>query len=120
VRRDVFLELGGFDEERYPHPSVEDIELGGRLDLRGERVLLEPSIQGKHLKKWTLTTMVRTDLLRRGVPWLRLILEGRARATALNLGWRHRVSTVASFALVVGLVRRRLGIIGASLALLLA
>ena len=32
IRRDVFLELGGFDPERYHRPAIEDIELGYRLN----------------------------------------------------------------------------------------
>ena len=120
IRREVFLDLGGFDEERFPRPSVEDIELGMRLHERGHRALLDPAIQGKHLKTWTLLNMTKTDLLQRGVPWLRLILERRSQSTALNLGWRHRVGTAASLLLVVGLVRRRFWVSGGALALLVA
>jgi Glycosyl transferase family 2 len=120
VRRDVFLEVGGFDETRFRLPSVEDIELGMRLHDSGRRVVLDPAIQGKHLKVWTFATMIRTDLLQRGVPWLRLVLEKTPRATALNLGWSHRVGTGASVLLVVALLRRKLWLVGASLALLLA
>ena len=29
VRRSAFETAGGFDAERYPEPSIEDIELGG-------------------------------------------------------------------------------------------
>ena len=35
IRRATFLELGGFDEKRFPHPSIEDIELGYRVGCRG-------------------------------------------------------------------------------------
>jgi hypothetical protein len=106
VRRDAFLRAGGFDERRFPHPSIEDIELGARLHRDGERLVLDPSIQGKHLKRWTLSGMVETDLRRRGVPWLRLMLEDGAPSTILNLGWRHRVSTGASLALLAAVPLR--------------
>jgi GT2 family glycosyltransferase len=119
IRRDVFLELGGFDEKRFPHPSVEDIELGMRLHVRGQRVILDPAIQGKHLKAWTFAGMIKTDLLRRGVPWLRLVLERRSGATALNLGWSHRVGTGASLLLLVGLARRKARLVGGTLAFLI-
>jgi GT2 family glycosyltransferase len=108
VRRDAFLALGGFDEQRYPLPSVEDIELGMRLHADGRRILLDPHLQGKHLKEWALSDLVRTDVFRRGVPWLRLVLERRAGSGALNLGWRHRLSAAAALLLVVALVRRDL------------
>jgi GT2 family glycosyltransferase len=103
VRRDAFLDLDGFDETR---AWIRDIELGMRLRRNGGLIVLDPTIQGKHLKRWTLSSMVETDLFRRGVPWLRLILEGRADPATLNLTWRHRVGTGASVALLVGLVRR--------------
>jgi GT2 family glycosyltransferase len=119
VRRDAFEAVGGFDEQRYPHPSVEDIELGMRLHASGARIVLEPSIQGKHLKRWTLLNMTETDLLRRGVPWLRLVIERRSRSSSLNLGQRHLVASGASVLLVLSLRRRNLRAAAALLTLLL-
>lgn len=115
IRRDAFLAVGGFDERRYPTPSIEDIDLGSRLHEAGFRIVLEPAIQGTHLKRWTLASMVKTDLLQRGVPWVELLLSGRGDRNALNLGWRHRVSALASIALVGSVVTRRAGAAGASL-----
>jgi GT2 family glycosyltransferase len=120
VRRELFIRAGGFDEARFHEPSVEDIELGMRLHAAGARLLLDPSIQGKHLKRWTLRRMLATDLSRRGVPWLRLILERRSATTALNLAWPQRVGAIASLILVGASVRRNRGLAAASLALLLA
>jgi GT2 family glycosyltransferase len=118
IRRDVFLTLGGFDEQRFPKPSVEDIELGMRLHAQGGRIVLDPAIQGKHLKSWTLANMAKTDLLRRGVPWLRLVIENHSGSTALNLGWRHRIGTGASLLLLVGLIRRNALLVGSTMTLL--
>ena len=95
VRRDRFLSIAGFDHLRFPRPSIEDIELGVRLATAGERIELDPSIQGKHLKRWTLIEMIRTDILRRGAPWIALLLATRSHSTALNLGWRHRLSALS-------------------------
>jgi glycosyltransferase involved in cell wall biosynthesis len=119
VRREAFLALGGFDEERFSKPSVEDIEFGMRLHADGGRILLDAAIQGKHLKRWTLATMTQTDLLRRGVPWLRLVLEERRGSTALNLGWSHRAGTGISLLLLLGLIRRNPWLIGSTLTLLI-
>lgn len=103
VRRGDFEAVGGFDAARFPEPSVEDIELGMRLRERGARLVLDPSVRGRHLKRWSVAGMVRTDLWRRGVPWTRLLLARRDRGGALNLGARHRASALAALAVALGL-----------------
>jgi glycosyltransferase involved in cell wall biosynthesis len=120
IRRADFLALEGFDEERFPDASIEDIDLGMRLAGDGKRIVLDPSIQGKHLKRWTLASMIRTDLGRRGIPWVRLLLNNRASTDALNLGLRHRASAAASVALVAGLVGRKPFVAGGAATALLA
>jgi GT2 family glycosyltransferase len=107
VRKSAFEAVGGFDAARYPEPSVEDIELGMRLAASGRRIRLDPAIQGTHLKGWTTASMLRTDFARRGVPWVELLLERRGSASALNLGWRHRLSAVAAVSGAVALVAGR-------------
>lgn len=92
VRVDVFRSVGGFDAERFQTPSVEDIDLGMRLAADGHRITLNPRVQGKHLKRWTLLSMVQTDLFSRGIPWTGLLMRRRSTSGALNLGWRHRLS----------------------------
>jgi hypothetical protein len=118
VRRDAFLASGGFDEQRFPRPSIEDIELGMRLASNGSRIVLDPEIQGKHLKRWTLGGMARTDLLSRGAPWVRLLLERGSSSTALNLSWRNRLSAVASVTLAAGVGLRSPRLAGGSLGLI--
>ncbi len=115
VRRDAFASVGGFDAGRYPRPSIEDIELGGRLVTRG-RILLDPAIQGTHLKEWTLGSMVVTDFARRGVPWVELMLERAELPTTLNLGIRERASAVAAVGAAAALALRRPGLVAAALA----
>lgn len=106
VRREDFDAVGGFDGERYPHPSIEDIELGGRLAERG-RIVLDPELQGTHLKQWTFASMVRTDFSRRGIPWIELLSTKREFPATLNLGMRERASVVAALMVAWGIVRRR-------------
>jgi GT2 family glycosyltransferase len=101
VRRDAFLAVGGLDAERYPHPSIEDIELGHRLVAAGGRLVLDPTVQGTHLKRWTLRSMVHTDFARRAVPWVALQVRSRRLSSTLNMGWAHRCSAVACVALVL-------------------
>lgn len=119
VRRDAFLAVGGFDAQRFPLPSIEDIDLGTRLVAAGARIRLDPAIQGTHLKAWTLRTMVTADFARRGVPWVRLMLRSGRGSTALNLGWRHRLSAALSAAGGAALLARRPGTAAVALAALL-
>jgi hypothetical protein len=104
IRRSVFADIGGFDVVHYPR-CMEDIELGYRLREAGYRILLDKALQGTHLKKWTLGTMVRTDVLCRAVPWTRLILETRRAPDDLNIKGTQRLSAgltgLAMLALVV-------------------
>jgi glycosyltransferase involved in cell wall biosynthesis len=108
IRRSVFEEVGGFDEERFPRPSIEDIELGYRLRQLGHRILLDKSLQGTHLKQWKLFTLLRTDIFGRALPWSRLILESRNAPDDLNLKVGQRVSfafvALACFFLPLGLI----------------
>jgi hypothetical protein len=120
VRAGAFREVGGFDANRYPLPSVEDIDLGTRLHERGARIVLDPLVQGTHLKGWTLETMVQTDFWRRGVPWTELLLRHGADAGTLNLAWRHRLSALAAVAAALNLMRGRPAATLAALAALAA
>ena len=115
IRRDAFVQAGGFVE----HP-VEDIELGMRLAAEGAQIELDPEIQGTHLKRWNIFTMIRTDLFVRGIPWVGLLLRHRSTSAALNLGWRHRFSALASVAILAGVILRNPWIVvGAVVALVL-
>ncbi len=120
VRADAFRAVGGFDADRYPLPSVEDIDLGTRLSSSGAKILLDPLVQGTHLKRWTLQDMVRTDFWQRGVPWIELMLRHGSGSTALNLGWRHRVSAAAAVVSALALLRGRPGTALAGLIALVA
>ncbi|HST25561.1 MAG TPA: glycosyltransferase family A protein [Gaiellaceae bacterium] len=106
VRRDRFEAVGGFDAARYAEPSVEDIDLGTRIAADGGSIRLDPSIQGTHLKAWTLRSMVETDFWNRGTPWVELLLRSGGSST-LNLGWRHRLSAIASLLAAAAVLRGR-------------
>jgi GT2 family glycosyltransferase len=116
IRRDVFVAAGGFDATRYPEPSIEDIELGMRLADAGRKIVLDPALQGTHLKRWSIRTMVDADLRLRGVPWVRLLLERGGTSSALNLGWRHRLSAALSVVAAGSAATRKVRLAAASLA----
>jgi len=100
IRRGVFLSAGGFSE-RYDRPAIEDIELGYRLKACSFKLRLDKNLQGKHLKTWTLRSLLRSDILDRGVPWTELILRDGALVNDLNLQTHNRVSVVTIYVLLL-------------------
>ena len=93
VRADVFARCGGFDEALV-HASIEDIELGYRMSALGHRIVLDPGVQARHLKRWTLRSMIVTDVRHRGIPWTRLLMSQRMRpAATLNIRVSEQVCT---------------------------
>jgi GT2 family glycosyltransferase len=98
VRREAFAAVGGFDETRYTRPSIEDIELGRRLRRRGFRITLDRGLQVKHLKRWTVASLLRADVSARALPWSRLILEEGSMPRDLNLRAGDRASAALACA----------------------
>ena len=105
VRRSVFLKLGGFDTERFPRPSIEDIELGYRLKQSRANIYLAKNLQVKHHKAWDLFGLIKTDVIDRGIPWTKLLLSDKTKAiNDLNLQTSSRISVVAVYSLIICLV----------------
>jgi glycosyltransferase involved in cell wall biosynthesis len=96
IRRDVFLASGGFDPQLYRRPAIEDIELGYRITRAGHRIVLARDVQATHLKRWTLTEMIRTDIFRRGVPWMLLMKRSKVVETDLNVSGAQRACVAAT------------------------
>ena len=123
IKRSQFLALGGFDAQRFTRPSVEDIDLGYRLKQNGGQIYLAKGVQVKHLKAWTLWSLIKSDVRDRGIPWTRLILKDKAFSSDLNLQTHNRVSVVASYGLLAASlalsIQPQSGFIAVGLALLL-
>ena len=103
VRRAAFDAVGGFD----PSPRwnyIEDVEFGRRLHRAGYAIRLDPALQGKHLKRWTLANSARTDALFRARPWVSLMLEETRVMQGLNADRAGRASLMAVFAIPACLV----------------
>jgi GT2 family glycosyltransferase len=100
IRREVFDAAGGFDEHRFSRPSIEDVELGWRVTDRGGQIVLDPRIQATHLKRWTLGSLIKTDVLYRAVPWVRWSLERRRLSGELNASRLQQVALVIAVLLV--------------------
>lgn len=113
MRRGVFARAGRFDEWHFPRPQIEDIELGWRVRALDVPILLDPAIQGTHLKRWTLRGVIRADLQNRGIPWVRLQLAlGKTHRPARLLYRRSEwfYAFCVCLALVLLLLSLRLGV----------
>ena len=99
IRKKTFLSLGGF-EESYKKPSIEDIELGYRLKKEGHSIRLIKSLQVKHLKRWGLFSLLKSDIFQRALPWTKLILHSRMFVNDLNTGIFDRISVILVYGLI--------------------
>lgn len=104
IRRDLLIAFGGFDEQRYRRPAIEDIELGTWLTAAGFRIVLRPEIKAQHLKRWTLWSILKSDVLDRGVPWIQLMLRAGAAAKTLNVKPQQRLSVLLIYCALLALV----------------
>ena len=60
VRKEAFMEAGGFDE-RYQGASGEDLALGRVLFDKGYRIVYIPEAQGSHAHQFTILSMIKND-----------------------------------------------------------
>lgn len=104
IRRAAFLEVGGFDPRLYARPAIEDIELGYRLTRAGHRIVLARDVLGTHLKRWTLASIVRTDIFQRGVPWMLLMKRLNIAETDLNVRNSQKVCVAVAALAAIALV----------------
>ncbi len=102
IRRSVFQEMGGFDPHYRGASVTEDIEFGQRLLSAGHIVRLDARLEVEHLKHYTLSGLLKTDLQRAfGLTktWLRKKLDPAQRAA----GQKYYASVPWSFILSVPL-----------------
>jgi glycosyltransferase involved in cell wall biosynthesis len=102
IRRNAFMAIGGFNES-YGRPSIEDIELGYCLKQAGHRIRLCKELQVKHLKRWGLASLWKSDFFDRALPWTELILRDRRFINDLNLRFSSRLSVIATYGLLAAL-----------------
>ena len=94
VKKDKFLEQGGFDIEMYKRPSIEDIELGYRLIKAGGKILLIPEMLSTHMKEWRIVNLLHTEIFCRAIPWSRLMLNSTGIVNDLNVGASERIRAI--------------------------
>jgi len=64
IRREIFLALGGFDENYRGASITEDTEFGQRVWSAGYNIVLDPRVVVTHCKHYTPREVLRTDFLR--------------------------------------------------------
>jgi GT2 family glycosyltransferase len=100
VKKEAFVEVGMFDEERR---MMEDIALGYELKARGHRIRLEKGLLAKHLKRYTLRSLVKSDVFDRAVPWTVLMWSTKQSTSDLNLRWNHKLSALIGVLLLAAI-----------------
>lgn len=102
MRREIFLQLGGFDENYAGASITEDTEFGQRAWAAGHSIRLDKRVVGTHHKHYTLGEVLRTDYLRaRGLTLMRLRKRGQPFYTSVPLFYQLAVPTL--FAAIVSL-----------------
>jgi glycosyltransferase involved in cell wall biosynthesis len=104
MRTDIFRQFGGYDDLLFAHPSIEDVELGMRLINAGKKIRLVPGAQGTHWKDWTLWRVWHTDVVRRALPWSRLIADGQLAEADLNLARKERILAVLALSVAAAMI----------------
>lgn len=101
IKRQVFLDAGGFDESYW---YMQDVELGHRLTLAGHKIRLVKDLQARHLKRYIPLSLLRSEIIERALPWTRIILSYRIARRDLNLTYASRLSVILVLALLASLV----------------
>jgi glycosyltransferase involved in cell wall biosynthesis len=107
IRRDRFLDAGGFDENYEGASVTEDIEFGQRLLTTGCRVLLDQRLTVQHAKHYDFWDLLRCDLQRsRGLfmTFLRNRLRRTGRKHWASVPWFFTAGVPLSWLIVLSCV----------------
>ncbi|MBI4789491.1 MAG: glycosyltransferase [Chloroflexi bacterium] len=95
IRRQVFLELGGFDENYSGASIAEDTEFGQRAWAAGHMLVSDPQVAVTHCKHYTLSQVLSTDFLRaRALMLMRLRKWGQPFFTSVPLFYQLAVPVI--------------------------
>jgi hypothetical protein len=111
VWKQRFQDVGGFDAERYTRSSIEDIELGYRLQAAGGRIRHAPELQATHLKVWTFWKLLVSEIRDRAIPWAFLLLTRDRISDELNISVTERFRAAIALMLPLAIVTNLVGMI---------
>lgn len=100
VKKEVFLKIGKFNENCR---MMEDIELGYKLKTKNHRIRLIKELLVKHLKHYSFSNLLKSDLFDRAVPWTILMLSNKQFTNDLNLKPKHKLSALTLILLVASI-----------------
>ncbi len=100
IKRDVFLAFNGFDRD---YRSLEDIEFGYRLHQAGKKIFLNRKIQLTHCKRYTLKSMIKSDVENRAIPWTKIMLQKKIWKNDLNTKINNILSVPIAYLILVHL-----------------
>ena len=95
MRRDIFWEVGGFDENYLGASIAEDTEFGQRAWNAGAWLRIAPQRQVVHLKKYSFATVLREDFKRAyALTLMRLRKRGEPFFTSVPFFYQLAVPTI--------------------------
>jgi len=109
VRRDAFLSVNGFRTGFQSKYGGGDLEFGRRLKRAGWKIRLDTKIRGKHLKRYSLWSLLKNDYSR-GKGWFKFAFRERILAYVIrklriaNVYPGFILSVVISFAFLFSLL----------------
>lgn len=101
IKKDVFFEVGKFNEKTR---MMEDIELGYKLKANNHKIHLDKGLFVKHLKRYSFSYLLKSDLFDRAIPWTILILNNKQTANDLNLKTSHKLSALVVIFLIASIL----------------
>lgn len=99
IRRSAWQAVGGLDEQRHPWPRIRTSNWA-TVWLAGYPIRLDKGLLVKHIKRWTLLSLLRSDVRDRAWPWAWLALERRRLPNDLNSHTSQRVSALLTWGIV--------------------
>jgi len=102
IRREVFYQVGGFDENYIGASLLEDTEFGQRVWQQGYHIRIDPGLAVTHVKHYTWKSIIKTDFDRaRALTHMKLRKWGQKFYTSVPLSFQLAVPIFLFFLVVI-------------------